>query len=441
MGLYRSSGIYCTQCEAEGFRRITYFLDRPDVLAVYTTRIEARSRRGAGAARQRQPGRERHARRRRTGTTPSGTIRIPKPSYLFALVGGRPRPRSHDASPPRRAARSSSRIYVRARQGGPLPPGPWTRSSAPCAGTRSASGANTTSTCSTSSPCPTSTWARWRTRASTSSTTSYVLASPETATDADYANIEARHRARVLPQLDRQPHHLPRLVPALPQGRPDGLPRPGVLRRRALAPGAAHRRRADAAGAPVPRGCRPARPSGAADAYSEINNFYTATVYEKGAEIVRMLKTLLGDDGFRARHGPLFRAPRRQGRDGRGFPRLLRRRDRPRPRAVHALVRAGRHAARSACAGSYDAAARTYRLDFAQETPPTPGQPAKEPMAHPGRARPRRAATAAPLEPRASGQVSTDGVFVLDTRAPTASPSRTSPRRRCRRCCAASRRR
>ena len=41
MGLYRSSGDYCTQCEAEGFRRITYFLDRPDVLAVYTTRIEA----------------------------------------------------------------------------------------------------------------------------------------------------------------------------------------------------------------------------------------------------------------------------------------------------------------------------------------------------------------------------------------------------------------
>ena len=41
MGLYRSSGTYCTQCEAEGFRRITYFPDRPDVLAVYTTRIEA----------------------------------------------------------------------------------------------------------------------------------------------------------------------------------------------------------------------------------------------------------------------------------------------------------------------------------------------------------------------------------------------------------------
>src|SRR5829696_6639865 len=41
MGLYRSRGTYCTQCEAEGFRRITYFPDRPDVMAVFTTRLEA----------------------------------------------------------------------------------------------------------------------------------------------------------------------------------------------------------------------------------------------------------------------------------------------------------------------------------------------------------------------------------------------------------------
>ena len=39
MGLYRSGSAYCTQCEAEGFRRITYFLDRPDVLSVYTVRV------------------------------------------------------------------------------------------------------------------------------------------------------------------------------------------------------------------------------------------------------------------------------------------------------------------------------------------------------------------------------------------------------------------
>ena len=41
MGLYASGGLLCTQCEAEGFRRITYFLDRPDVMSIFTTRIEA----------------------------------------------------------------------------------------------------------------------------------------------------------------------------------------------------------------------------------------------------------------------------------------------------------------------------------------------------------------------------------------------------------------
>ena len=40
-GLYRSNHLFCTQCEAEGFRRITYYLDRPDVLATYTTTIVA----------------------------------------------------------------------------------------------------------------------------------------------------------------------------------------------------------------------------------------------------------------------------------------------------------------------------------------------------------------------------------------------------------------
>src|SRR5690606_5719800 len=43
-GLYKSSGMFCTQCEAEGFRRITYYLDRPDVMAKFRTRIEAEDR-------------------------------------------------------------------------------------------------------------------------------------------------------------------------------------------------------------------------------------------------------------------------------------------------------------------------------------------------------------------------------------------------------------
>src|SRR5688500_12750559 len=88
MGLYRSNGVYTTQCEAEGFRRITYFLDRPDVLSVYTTRIEA--------AKDEAPVLLGNGNPVEAGDLP-GTDRHyavwhdphPKPSYLFALVGGR----------------------------------------------------------------------------------------------------------------------------------------------------------------------------------------------------------------------------------------------------------------------------------------------------------------------------------------------------------------
>ena len=76
-----------------------------------------------------------------------------------------------------------------------------------------------------------------------------VLASPETATDSTFLGHRARDRARVFPQLDRQPHHLPRLVPALPEGRADRVPRPGVRRRRAFGHRAAHQRGAGAEGA------------------------------------------------------------------------------------------------------------------------------------------------------------------------------------------------
>jgi aminopeptidase N len=86
-GLYRSRGTYCTQCEPEGFRRITYYIDRPDVLAVYTVRIEADIdaapvllSNGNPVAAGPLPGTHRHF---ALWHDPH-----PKPSYLFALVGG-----------------------------------------------------------------------------------------------------------------------------------------------------------------------------------------------------------------------------------------------------------------------------------------------------------------------------------------------------------------
>src|SRR3954454_17580052 len=88
MGLYRSGATYCTQCEAQGFRRISYFPDRPDVMAVYTTRIEAAVAdapvllsNGNLVDSGKLPGTDRHF---AVWHDPH-----PKPSYLFALVGGK----------------------------------------------------------------------------------------------------------------------------------------------------------------------------------------------------------------------------------------------------------------------------------------------------------------------------------------------------------------
>ncbi len=85
-GLYVSNGIFCTQCEAEGFRRITFFLDRPDVMAVYTTII-----RGDGA---RLPVMLSNGNKTAEEDLGGGRRMVawhdpfPKPSYLFALVAG-----------------------------------------------------------------------------------------------------------------------------------------------------------------------------------------------------------------------------------------------------------------------------------------------------------------------------------------------------------------
>ena len=85
-GLYKSSGNFCTQCEAEGFRRITYFLDRPDVTSVYSVRIEA--------DRAKYPVLLSNGNLVDQGTADQGRHWVewqdpyPKPSYLFALVAG-----------------------------------------------------------------------------------------------------------------------------------------------------------------------------------------------------------------------------------------------------------------------------------------------------------------------------------------------------------------
>jgi aminopeptidase N len=90
-GLYMASGIYCTQCEPEGFRSITYFLDRPDNLAKFETRIEADKKSA--------PVLLSNGNLIESGDLPGGRHfarwrdPFPKPSYLFALISATATPR------------------------------------------------------------------------------------------------------------------------------------------------------------------------------------------------------------------------------------------------------------------------------------------------------------------------------------------------------------
>ena len=375
MGLYRSNSCYCTQCEAEGFRRITYFLDRPDVLSIYTTRIEAMT--------EEAPALLANGNRIEARTLDNGRHfavwhdPFPKPSYLFAMVAG-------DLAVMRdRFTTMSGRevtleIYVEH--------GKQSR----CAYAMDALKRSM----------------RWDEQAFGREydldifmivavsdfnmgamenkglnvfNDKYILALPETATDQDYANIEAiiaheyfhnwtgnRVTCRDWFQL------------CLKEGltvfrdqefSSDQRSRP-VKRINDVKGLRAQQFSED--GGPL---AHPVRP----EIYNEINNFYTATVYEKGAEVVRMLKTLIGDDAFTAGMDLYFERHDGQavtiedfiacfakvsGRDLSQFMLWYRQSGTPEISAT----------------GSWDQAARTYRLTLSQFIPPTPGQPSKEPM-------------------------------------------------------------
>ena len=122
----------------------------------------------------------------------------------------------------------------------------------------------------------------------------------------------------------------------------------------------------------------PVRPA----AYSEINNFYTATVYEKGAEVVRMLKTLLGPGGFRKGMDLYFKRHDGEAATVEQFVQCFAdANSADLTQFMRWYAQAG--TPEVVADGSYDAAAQTYRLDVAQTVPPTPGQPIKEPMVIP----------------------------------------------------------
>ena len=374
-GLYRSSGTYCTQCEAEGFRRITYFPDRPDVMAVYTTRIEADQAEA--------PVLLANGNLREAGKLPEGRHFAvwhdpwPKPAYLFALVGGR-LGHVEDSFTTMSGRKVALRIYVE--------PGKEDRCGYAMDSLKRAM--------------------RWDEQAFGREydldifmivavsdfnmgamenkglnvfNDKYVLASPETATDNDFVSIEAiiaheyfhnwtgnRITCRDWFQLClKEGLTVYRDQEFTSDQRSRVVTRIGDVRGLR-----AHQFVEDAG--PL---AHPVRP----ELYREINNFYTTTVYEKGAEVVRMIHTLLGPDQFRNGMDLYFERHDGEaatieqfvqcfaevnGRDPAQFMRWYSQAGTPEVVA----------------SGHYDPNARTYRLDLAQVLHPTPGQPTKEPM-------------------------------------------------------------
>jgi aminopeptidase N len=375
-GLYRSRGIYCTQCEAEGFRRITFFLDRPDVLATYTTRIEADIddasvllANGNPIERGTMHGSKRHY---AVWKDPH-----PKPAYLFALVGGNLASFASDFKT-MSGRKVDLRIYVE--------PGKEKR----CAWAMDSLKRSML-------------WDEQRfgreydldvfnivavsdfnmgameNKGLNIFNDRLVLASADTATDQNYTDIERviaheyfhnwtgnRITCRDWFQLC--------LKEGLTVFRDQEFSadmRSRTVQRIADVRNLKGRQFAEDSG-PL---AHPVRP----DRYIEINNFYTSTIYEKGAELVRMIATLLGPVDFR--HGMDLFFERHDG-DAATVEQFVQCFADVSQRDFDQFMTWYSQAGTPQLVASlnYDARHKTVDLHIEQVLPPTPGQPKKKPL-------------------------------------------------------------
>lgn len=379
MGLFRSNAIYCTQCEAEGFRRITYFPDRPDVLSVYTVRIEADRDDAPYLLSNGNPveafGIKETNRHYAVWHDPH-----PKPSYLFALVGGK---LDYIEEPFRTASGRDVMLRIFVEPG-----------KTPLAGyamdalKRSMRWDEKVFGCEYDLDVfhivavSDFNMGAMENKGLNIFNDKYVLASPETATDIDYENIEAiiaheyfhnwtgdRITCRDWFQLClKEGLTVFRDQEFSSDERSRPVERIGDVRRLKSF------QFAEDAG-PL---AHPVRP----ETYREINNFYTVTVYEKGAEVVRMLKTLLGERGFRNGMNLYFK---RHDGDAATIEDFLRCFADANDRDLSQFSLWYRQAGTPEIAvrGTYDPKAKTYTLELDQMIPPTPGQSKKLPMVIP----------------------------------------------------------
>ncbi|MDA8364106.1 MAG: aminopeptidase N [Gammaproteobacteria bacterium] len=372
-GLYVSGGNFCTQCEAEGFRKITFFPDRPDVMARYTTTITADRARypvllsNGNLAEPADLGNGLH---RATWVDP-----FPKPSYLFALVAG-DLARIEDRFVTRSGRAVQLHMYVQ-------------HHNADKCGHAMASlkkamqwdeqvfGREYDLDIYQIVAVDDFNMGAMENKGLNVFNSVYVLARPDTATDADYQAIERviaheyfhnwsgnRVTCRDWFQLSLKEG----FTVFRDQEFGADVTSRGVTRVQDVNVLRTHQFREDAG--PM---AHPVRP----DSYVEINNFYTATVYNKGAEVVRMLRELIGAAGFR--RGTDLYFSRHDGRavttddfikameDANGIDldqfRLWY------TQAGTPTISVGR---------AYDAHSGVFILHLRQDCPPTPGQPHKE---------------------------------------------------------------
>ena len=386
-GLYTSGGGFITQCEAEGFRRITYFLDRPDVMAVFTVTLRA--------DKARYPVLLSNGNLVATAELPNGRHSaqwhdpFPKPSYLFALVAADLVCREQ-----RIRARSGQdhllQIYVRR---GDLGKTEHAMNSlmAAVAWDEARFGLSLDLERFMIVAVSDYNMGAMENKGLNIFNTQCVLASAATATDADFTAIESiigheyfhnwtgnRITCRDWFQLS--------LKEGLTVYRDQefSMDMAGSASARAV-------KRIDdvrslrAIQFPEDAGpmAHPVRP----DAYAEINNFYTATIYEKGAEVVRMMATLVGRDGFRAGMALYFQRHDGQAVTCDDFAQAMADANPASPLTAH-LSQFKRWYAQAGtptvmARGTYDAATQRYTLTLSQHCPATPSQPIKLPFVLP----------------------------------------------------------
>ncbi|MBF0145524.1 MAG: aminopeptidase N [Magnetococcales bacterium] len=375
-GLFCSGEILCTQCEPEGLRKITFFLDRPDVMSRYQVTLEAKEGRYNTLL---SNGNLEHSTVTQAGTRIT-TWRDPfkKPSYLFALVAGNlhrsedrfttctgreialhlyVEPENHDKCQHALMALKKSMAWDERRFGREYDLDLYMIVAVNDfnMGAMENKGLNLFNA-------------------------KYVLALPETATDIDYQQIESviaheyfhnwtgnRVTCRDWFQLS--------LKEGLTVYRDQEFSAQEVTTTAIQRIDAVRLLRSNQFPEDAGPTAHPVQP----DSYMEINNFYTMTVYNKGAEVVRMLATLLGPEGFRRGMDLYFERHDGQavtvedflramadanGRDLTQFSLWYRQAGTPVVEVVSA----------------YDAAAQTFSLTLTQHCPPSPGQKTKAPF-------------------------------------------------------------